>query len=483
MAEEDVEKTVFRTHRGLAQFKRMPFGLRNGPSIFQRVMQGILSPYLWLFALVYIDDIVVYSKTYEDHIDHLDRVLGAIEGAGITLSPNKCHLFYSSILLLGHKVSRLGLSTHWEKVKAILEMERPRKLSQLQTFLGMSVYFSSFIPYYVDVCMPLFQLLRKGSRWEWGAEQEYAFWAVKDSLWSAPVLGHPIEGRPYRLYSDASGEATGVSLQQIQPIAIRDLKGTRAYQKLKKAYDNGVPPPKLTTHLSDKINDNNFEDKWAENFEDSIVHVERVIGYWSRSFKGAETRYSTTEREALAAKEGLVKFQPFIEGEKIILITDHSALQWARTYENSNRRLAAWGAVFSAYAPGLEIVHRAGRKHSNVDPLSRIPRAAPDHQSPDEMKDKPIEMVNDLEAAQEAWMNRTPAEKATFIAFTLDECLAEGASVFATTRGQAKFKESTARRPSTAETGGGDTRILSRISRILRNQFNPNLQMAQIMTT
>ena len=114
MHEDDIEKTAFRTHRGLFQFKRMPFRLRNGPSIFQRVMQGILAPYLWIFCLVYIDDIVIYSKNYEDHIEHLDKVLEAIELAGITLSPVKCHLFYSSILLLGHKVSRLGLSTHTE---------------------------------------------------------------------------------------------------------------------------------------------------------------------------------------------------------------------------------------------------------------------------------------------------------------------------------------------------------------------------------
>lgn len=94
----------------------MPFGLKNGPSIFQRTMQNILSPYLWLFTLVYIDDIVVYSKNYEEHLLHLDKVLEAIERAGLTLSPKKCHLFYGSILLLGHKVSRLGLSTHEEKV-------------------------------------------------------------------------------------------------------------------------------------------------------------------------------------------------------------------------------------------------------------------------------------------------------------------------------------------------------------------------------
>ena len=108
-------------------------------------MQGILAPYLWLFALVYIDDIIVYSKSYEDHILRLDKLLGAIEQAGLTLAPQKCHLFYSSVLLLGHKVSRLGLSTHEEKVRAILELRRPTKLAELQTFLGMVVYFSSFV--------------------------------------------------------------------------------------------------------------------------------------------------------------------------------------------------------------------------------------------------------------------------------------------------------------------------------------------------
>lgn len=97
----------------------MPFGLRNRPSIFQRVMQGILAPYLWIFCLVYIDDIVVYSKSYKEHIEHLDKVLEAIEKAGIMLSPSKCHLFYGSILLLSHKVSHLGLSTHKRKLEPL----------------------------------------------------------------------------------------------------------------------------------------------------------------------------------------------------------------------------------------------------------------------------------------------------------------------------------------------------------------------------
>lgn len=421
--EDQIEKTAFRTHRGLFQFRRMPFGLKNGPSIFQRVMQGILAPYLWIFCLVYIDDIVVYSRTYEDHIKHLDQVLEAIERAGITLSPNKCHLFYDSILLLGHKVSRLGLSTHEEKVKAILELEHPRKLSLLQTFLGMVVYFSAFIPYYASICTPLFQLLKKGTPWRWGAEEEHAFKSAKEALRKAPLLGHPIEGLPYRLYTDASDEAAGCALQQIQPIKVKDLEGTRAYERLKKAFDEGIPPPKLTASIGGKSDIETVQDKWGESLDETTVYVERVIAYWSQTFKGAEQRYSTTEREALAAKEGLVKFQPFIEGEKITLVTDHSALQWARTYENSNRWLAAWGAIFSAYAPGLEIVHRAGRVHSNVDPLSRLPRAPPAHVSPIRIDGPSILTDNDLADAHEKMAEDLPAKRATFVAWDIEDCL------------------------------------------------------------
>jgi hypothetical protein len=396
VASEDVEKTAFRTHLGLFNFKRMPFGLRNGPAIFQRVMQEILAPYLWIFCLVYIDDIVVFSKSYSDHLSHLDQVLEAVESAGITLSPKKCHLFYSSILLLGHKVSRLGLSTHDEKVKAILELKEPTKVPELQTFLGMIVYFSAFIPYYASLARPLFALLRKGTAWVWGEVERHAFESAKAALRSSPVLGHPIQGLPYRLYTDASDEALGCALQQIQPIRVGDLAGTKVYERLRKAKEAGVQPPRLTFSLSAKVPDADHSDNWSVSLDSSLVHVERVIAYWSRSFKSAETRYSATEREALAAKEGLIKFQPFIEGEKILLVTDHAALQWAKTYENTNRRLAAWGAVFSAYSD-LHIVHRAGRIHSNVDPLSRLPRAPPDHVSPALDATRAIELDHDSE--------------------------------------------------------------------------------------
>lgn len=423
LAEEDIEKTAFRTHQGLFQFRRLPFGLHNGPSNFQRVMQSILAPYLWIFCLVYIDNIVIYSKSYQEHIDHLDKVLEAIEKAGLTLSLKKCHLFYGSIPLLGHKVSRLGLLTHAEKVMAIMELDHPKKLSQLQAFLGMVVYFSAFIPYYASICAPLFQLLCKGHKWKWGVEQEHTFQAAKSALNTSPVLGHPMEGLPYRLYTDTSDEALGCALQQVQPIRVKDLKGTCTYDRLKKAYKSGLKPPCLVTVMGIGKKDLDFKDEWAPDFEDTVVHVEWVIAYWSRLFKNVEMRYSTTECEALAAKEGLVKLQPFIEGEHILLITDHSALQWVRTYENANRRLAAWGAVFSAYLPKLEIVHHAGRVHSNVDPLSRLPRAPPPQTSPLEF-DKPVICAKEsLDVRQEI---AGPAEKMavySFAAWSIEDCL------------------------------------------------------------
>ena len=372
--EESRPISAFRTHRGLHQFKRMPFGWRNGPPEFQRVMQEILAPYLWVFSLVYIDDIVVYSRTFEDHLKHVDLVLKAITKSGITLSPPKCHLGYRSIVVLGNKVSRLGPSTHHEKLKAVWELEAPRDRKKLESFLGLAVYFSSYIPYFSWMANPLFKRLRqKETPYEWNDELQNCFDLIKSALVSAPVRGHPEPGQAYRLYTDASDYAIAGALQQLQYIAIKDLKGTRAYKKLQDAFKKGDKVPDLTTRLSKEFDDKRAQPDWGANWEETLVPVERVVAYWSRVLHSAETRYSATEREALAAKEALVRFQPLIEGERVLLVTDHSALTWAKTYENANRRLAAWGLVFAAF-PEMVIIHRPGRAHSNVDPLSRLPR-------------------------------------------------------------------------------------------------------------
>ena len=388
---EDQEKLAFRSHRGLYQFKRMPFGYRNGPAVFQRVMQGILAPFLWIFALVYIDDIVVFSKSFEDHLIHLDLVLKAIKESKITLSPGKCHFGYQSLMLLGQKVSRLGLSTHKEKVDVILQLDNPRNIHDLQIFLGMMVYFSSYIPFYAWIVHPLFQLLKRENKWNWGTEEQNAYDLCKQVLTQAPVRAHAMPGLPYHIYSDACDFALAAILQQVQPIKIKELRGTKTYEMLERAFKAGERIPDLVAHLVKEDSDIPPQGEWGETFEETVIHIERVVGYWSRVLQSAERNYSSTEREALALKEGLIKYQPYLEGEKIFAITDHVVLTWSKTFQNVNRRLLTWGLVFSAF-PNMKIVHQAGRVHSNVDPVSRLRRSIPPQEGPLDNEFNPLKL-------------------------------------------------------------------------------------------
>jgi RNase H-like domain found in reverse transcriptase len=138
-------------------------------------------------------------------------------------------------------------------------------------------------------------------------------------------------------------------------------------------HEKGKAVPDIVARLSQDFDDKCPLLKWSSDWEDTLVPVEWVITYWSWVLNPVETCYSATEREALAAKESLVHFQLFIEGEWILLVMDHAALTWAETYENANGRLAAWGTLFTTY-PELVIVHWLGWVHSNVDPLLRLPR-------------------------------------------------------------------------------------------------------------
>ena len=209
----------------------MPFRYKNGPSILQRIMQNVLAPFLWIFALVYINDVVIFSLTLEDHISHLDQVFKAIEDSGVTLSVTKCHFGYQSLLLLGQKVSRLGLSTHKEKVDTILLLDEPKDCHDLQVFLGMMVYFSAYIPFYVWITRPLFNLLKGSVKWEWTKVYSKAFKLWKQVLVNAPVRGYAKPGSPYKLYSDACDFGLATILQQVQSIQLKDLKGRKAYER------------------------------------------------------------------------------------------------------------------------------------------------------------------------------------------------------------------------------------------------------------
>jgi hypothetical protein len=145
-------------------------------------------------------------------------------------------------------------------VAVIQELARPTSVLELQKFLGMISYFSTYIPYYAFIAKPLFSFLAKGSKWEWRAEHKITFLQAKDTLSAVPILGHPIQGTPYRLYTDASDYAIGTSLQQVQPICVADLKGTVAYNKLQAAWDAKAQVPKLFTTLTKEVEETGRED-------------------------------------------------------------------------------------------------------------------------------------------------------------------------------------------------------------------------------
>ena len=205
----------------------MPFGYQNSPSIFQHIMQNVLAPFLWIFTLVYIDNIIIFFLTLEDHISHLKQVCKAIEDYGVTLLVTKCHFGYQSLLLLGQKVSQLRLSTHKEKVDTILLLDEPKDHHDFQVFLGMMVYFSAYIPFYAWIGGLLFNIFKGSMKLEWTKVHSKVFELCKQVLVNAPVHGYAKPGSPSRLYSDACDFALATILKQVQRIQLKDLKGTK----------------------------------------------------------------------------------------------------------------------------------------------------------------------------------------------------------------------------------------------------------------
>ena len=167
-------------------------------------MNKVLAKFLWLFILVYIDNIVIYSQTFKQHAEHLDSVLGAIANANITLSLPKCHLSYQSLILLGQQVSRLGISTHKEKIDTVDTMKPPTKVKELQMFLGFINYFANYIPFYTWITKPLYCLLSKDATWTWDPIHQESYELCKLTLKSTLILGHLQDGKGYCLYTNAS---------------------------------------------------------------------------------------------------------------------------------------------------------------------------------------------------------------------------------------------------------------------------------------
>ena len=303
--------------RGLMQFTVMPFGLHSAPATFQRLLDRILGPELEPHVFVYLDDVIIASSTFSDHLKHLGEVFRRLRAARLKLNPDKCHFCRTELKYLGHIVDRRGIRTDPDKVRAVTQWPTPTNIRQIRQFIGLASWYRRFTPNFATIAAPLTKLTRKNARWQWSPAEERAFQTLKDALTTAPTLACPDFSRRFVLQTDASTHGLGAVLSQ--------------------------------------------------HFEDG----ERVIAYASRSLNGAEKNYSATELECLAVVWGIRHMRGYLEGYEFTVITDHQALQWLRRLDSPAGRLGRWALELQQYS--FDVRYRAGKLNRVADALSRLP--------------------------------------------------------------------------------------------------------------
>ena len=287
----DQEKTAFSTNSGHFEFLTMPMGLKGAPATFQRLMDLVLRGLKWETLLIYLDDILVFGRTPEEHLDRLAQVFQRLADAGLKLKPGKCCFAQAVVKFLGHIVSADGVATGPEKLRRVQEWPQPKNVSDLRAFLFLTGYYRRFIEHYAAKAAPLTDLTSKRKRFCWTETQDDAFCKLKEELCSPPVLQYPIfdPDRPFILKTDASDIAAGAVLCQRQ-----DDKG------------------------------------------------EYAIAYASRKFNPAEQNYPAHERELAAVVWAMRHFRPYLYGQRFLVLTDNEPITYLKTMKDPRGRLARW---------------------------------------------------------------------------------------------------------------------------------------------
>jgi len=315
MRRQDQEKTAFITPFGLYQWVTMPFGLSNAPATFQRLMDRVLEG--CTFAIGYIDDILVFSNTFEEHVKHLEEVFSRLRKYGLCVNAAKCTLAVPKVLFLGYTLAHNRLHADPAKVEAIQSYSPPKTLKAVQRFLGMVGYYRKFIRGFSVVASPLTELTKKGIPFKWGSAQQYAFETLRKYLTHAPIMVLPKWSEPFVVETDASVKGIGGVLSQDFP-------------------EGRLP-----------------------------------VAFVSRKLTQAESRYSTRELEALAILFCLKRFGVFVKGRKFMVLTDHASLEWLWSWKNPSPRVERWLTQLAAFGR-FEARYRPGKENKVADALSRV---------------------------------------------------------------------------------------------------------------
>lgn len=324
IAPQDVPKTAFRTRYGHYEWKVMPFGLTNAPATFQTLMNNIMAPCLDKFVIVFLDDICIYSKTSEDHLIHIDKVLSILQQHQLYVGLDKSAFGQHEISFLGHVISADGVKPDPKKVLAVQEWPAPKTVREVRAFLGLTGYYRKFIRHYAHIALPLTELTKEGNGWQWRDNKEgAAFEELKTALTTSPVLVMPDPDRSYEVYTDASDFALGAVLLQ--------------------NHGNGLQP----------------------------------VAYLSRKLNPAERRYPVGDKELLGILHALMEWRCYLEGTNLKVNSDHLNHTWfhKKRADVLTRRQAKWLQWMESYYGPVPIEYKEGKSNLS-DPLSRRPDLA-----------------------------------------------------------------------------------------------------------
>ena len=308
----------------------VPFGLAQAPAYFQALINKVLKG-LHKFAMAYLDDIIIFSKSEEEHLEHLRIIFQRLKAAGLKLKRSKCDFMKKHIQYLGHLISEEGIQPLTEKLESIKTMPAPRNAKEIKQFLGLAGYYRKFVPRFSDLSRPLTRLTHKDALFEWTKECKAVFQMLKDTLCQHPILKYPDPARPYILFTDASNYAWAGVLTQ--------------------PYDE-VDPSNPST-----------DNKPTKRIHHPIVYV-------SGLFRGSQLNWAALTKEAYAIYLSVRKFSFYLTGADILIRSDHLLLKKFLSQSTRNKKVDNWAVELESF--NLKFEYIQGIKNTLADTLSRI---------------------------------------------------------------------------------------------------------------